>query len=353
MAKTESSDKAKQFKAQARRAGLRYVYDSDKGYGRKKSGKGFVYIGLNGKPIRDARTIKRIDALAVPPAYNDVWICRYDNGHIQATGIDARGRKQYRYHPDWRTARDQNKFENMRVFGEALPAIRRKVSVCLGKKGLPQEAVVAAIVRLLDKTGLRVGSEEYLEENATHGLTTISKKHVDIKGAKVELDFPAKGNKQWQGELQDPKVAKIIARCEDLPGYRLFQWVDENKKRHIVTSSDINAWLQEISGKSITAKDFRTWAACTLFLEEAMEQTRCCEDAKDLKLKPILKNVSEQLGNTPAILQKSYVHPELIDLYRTGCFLNKEWKHSKKDAVPSGYRKTEALLLRWLQKQYK
>ena len=337
----------------AKAAGLRYVYDSDPGYTRRRRGKSFSFLDHNGKVITDKKIIERCQKLAVPPAYENVWICRFDNGHIQATGVDARGRKQYRYHPEWRAARDNNKFGNMRVFGEALPGIRRKVLSALAKDGLPKDKVIAAVVRLLDKTGLRVGNDAYMAENATFGLTTISKKHVDLHGKEIELDFPGKGGKVWQGSITDPKIAKVISLCEDLPGYRLFKWVDEDGTAHAVSSADVNSWLQDVSGASITAKDFRTWTACALFLDEAMAQTSCCTDPKELKLKPILKSVSAQLGNTPAILQKSYVHPELVDLYRTGCFLNKEWQHDDKDHVPAGYRKTEALLLRWLQKRYR
>lgn len=340
-------------KAHARDAGLRYVYDSDPGFARRKRGKGFSYLDHEGKILSDENVVTRCNKLAVPPAWKDVWICKYANGHIQATGIDARGRKQYRYHPDWRAARDENKFENMRVFGEALPGLRRRVLDALNKDGLPREKVIAAVVRLLDKTGLRVGNDSYTAENDTYGLTTISKKHIDLHGKDIELDFPGKGGKVWQGSISDAKVAKVIGLCEDLAGYRLFKWLDEAGEAHPVTSGDINEWLQDISGQSITAKDFRTWSACTLFLEEALAATNNCEDVKTLHLKPILKSVSSRLGNTPAILQKSYVHPELVDLYRTGCFLNKEWKHDQKDHIPATFRKTEALLLRWLQTRYK
>ncbi len=340
-------------KKHAKRAGLRYVYDTDAGYSRRKQGRGIVYLDTRGKPLKNKTVIARINALAIPPAYRDVWICAHANGHIQATGIDARGRKQYRYHADWRRLRDDNKFGNMRVFGEKLPALRRQIQTALTLEGLPKDKVVAAVVRLLDKTGLRVGNDAYLAENETCGLTTISKKHVDLHGKEIELDFPAKGGKTFKGTLTDPKVAKVISLCEDVPGYRLFKWIDDKGETHAITSVDINDWLQEKSGEAITAKDFRTWAACTLFLDEAMEQTRCCEEAKDLKLKPILESVAARLGNTPAILKKSYVHPELVDLYRTGCMLDREWRHTKKDKIPAGYKKTEALLLRWLQTRYK
>ncbi len=347
-----ADEKLKQARAHAKSAGLRYVYDTDPGLTRQRRGKGFGYKDADGKALKDKDALARIKTLAIPPAWEKVWICALPHGHIQATGLDARGRKQYRYHPGWRIARDENKFQNMRVFGECLPTLRRKVLEALNKDGLPQDKVIAAVVRLLDKTGLRVGNDAYMAENSTYGLTTISKKHIDLHNKDIELDFPGKGGKVWQGSVSDPKVAKVISLCEDLPGYRLFKWIDEANQTHNISSADVNSWLQEISGQAITAKDFRTWTACALFLDEAMEQTRCCEDGGTLHLKPILKAVSAQLGNTPAILQKSYVHPDLIDLYRTGCLLNKEWKHEPDAIIPAGYRKTESLLMRWLQIRY-
>jgi DNA topoisomerase-1 len=341
-------EKLEQALEQAKSAGLCYVYDCDPGIGRRKHGKGFVYYNAGGKPVTDESCIARCHKLAVPPAWKEVWICAQDNGHIQATGLDARGRKQYRYHVDWRSARDDNKFHNMVAFGHALPGIRRRVLAELNRDGLPKDKVIAAIVRLLDRTGLRVGNDAYMNENHTFGMTTIGKKHVDLHGKEIEFDFPGKGGKVWKGRVLAPKVAKVIAACEELPGYRLFKYLDDHGEAHSIGSADVNGWLQEISGIAITAKDFRTWTACSLFLDEALAQTGC---EKPLHLKPVLKAVSSQLGNTPAILQKSYVHPDLIDLYRTGCFINREW--SDKDlALPQGLRKTEGLLLRWLEKRY-
>ncbi len=335
----------------AKEAGLRYVYDSDPGFGRKRHGKGFSYIDSEYELVRDKKVIARFVKLAIPPAWEKVWICASANGHIQATGLDARGRKQYRYHEKWRAVRDENKFSNMLVFGRALPAIRRKVQACLNLEGLPRDKVIAAAVRLLDKTGLRVGNDAYTDENDTFGITTIRKKHLDLNGSVIELDFPGKGGKQWQGAVTDAKLAKVMAQISDLPGVRLFKYKDDKGDTHAIGSADINEWMQNVSGEAITAKDFRTWNACTLFLAEAMEQTSCSEAAQ-LHLKPVLKSVSAKLGNTPAILQKSYVHPELVDLYRTGCFINKEWQHDDSAPIPAQLRRTEALLLRWLEKRY-
>ena len=332
----------------AKSAGLRYVYDSDPGITRKRRGKGFAYYDPDGTLITDKKQIARCQKLAVPPAWENVWICRHANGHIQATGLDQRMRKQYRYHEEWRATRDQNKFENMLAFGGQLPSIRRAVLDGLNKDGLPREKVIAAVVRLLDRTGLRVGNDAYSDENKTFGITTIRKKHLDLNGKVIELDFPGKGGKIWQGSITDAKVAKVIAECGDLPGTRLFKYVDDAGTMHAVGSSDVNQWLQALTGLPITAKDFRTWTACALFVEEALKNCAACEG--QFHLKPLLKAVSAQLGNTPAILQKSYVHPQLVDLYRTGCFLDAHWQGSA--TPPAGLKKTEALLLRWLEIHY-
>ncbi len=334
----------------AKNVGLRYVYDKDPGITRKRCGKGFAYYDSEGTPIRKKEVIARCKQLAVPPAWENVWICTRDNGHIQATGLDQRGRKQYRYHEEWRATRDQNKFASMLTFGQALPGIRRRVLTALNLEGLPKDKVVAAVVRMLDRTGLRVGNDAYTAENDTFGITTIRKKHLDLHGREIELDFPAKGGKVWQGKITDAKLAKVVAECGDLPGVRLFKYVNDNGEHHAVGSADVNQWLQDTSGETITAKDFRTWTACTLFLEEAMAQADC-EEGVRLHLKPVLKAVSTALGNTPAILQKSYVHPDLVDLYRTGCFLDKKWQNESLD-IPAGLRRSEAMLLRWLKSRY-
>lgn len=341
------ADKLQQAMTHARLAGLSYVYDHDAGITRKRKGKTFAFYAAGGKAITDEGTVARCRKLAVPPAWKDVWICADPHGHIQATGIDARGRKQYRYHADWRTARDANKFHNMVTFGRALPALRRKVAKALTLDGLPREKVIAAIVRMLDDTGLRVGNDEYLASNETFGITTITKKHVELHGREIELDFLAKGSKEFKGSFEDALLAHVLHECGDLPGKRLFQYVDHDGHPHAIGSMDINHWLQEESGKHITAKDFRTWTACVLFAEAAMAQADGA-----FHLKPILKEVSSHLGNTPAILQKSYVHPNLIDLYRDGAFHQPPWAGTHKAAL-KGLRKPEALLLGWLETYYK
>ena len=326
----------------AKEAGLRYVYDAEPGFARKRAGSGFTYQTADGNKLADATHLARVKKLAVPPAWEKVWICRYANGHIQATGLDARQRKQYRYHEDWRQKRDENKFENMVTFGHALPAIRRRVQAALNQDDLSRDRVIAAIVRMLDKTGLRVGNDAYTDENNTFGITTLRKKHLDVHGQEIELSFVGKGNKEWSGTIIDKKLAKVINECSDLPGYRLFKYKDSGGDLHDIDSADVNDWL----GENITAKDFRTWSACVLFLESALQ--RCGE--KTFHLKPVLQEVSAQLGNTPAILKKSYVHPELMDLYRTGCFLKKEWQDAP--TAITGLRKSECMLLAWLEHTY-
>ncbi len=332
----------------AEEAGLRYVYETDHGIARIKSCKGFTYK-KDGKAFKDEKHLARIQKLAIPPAWRDVWICPTHNGHLQATGYDERGRKQYRYHADWRTRRDENKFTNMFNFGQQLPSIRRKILNCLNTDGLPKDKVIAAVIRLLDRTGLRIGNDSYMAENHTYGLTTIHKKHLDLHGKEIELDFPAKGGKIFKGTLVDAKVAKVISELEDLPGQRLFKYIDEQGELKTIGSSDINSWLHDNFEGNITAKDFRTWNACSLFLEESLKH---CSEGSRFELKPVLKSVSKHLGNTPAILKKSYVHPELIDLYRTGCFLNKEWDHKNLKEAVNGLTKIENLLFSWLKKTY-
>ncbi len=333
----------------ARLAGLSYVYDTEPGITRKRSGKSFAYYRDSVKLVDEA-DIARIKKLAIPPAWRDVWICPDCNGHIQATGLDDRGRKQYKYHTAWREKRDENKFSNMVAFGHALPSLRRKILTALNGDDLSRDKVIAAVIRLLDKTGLRIGNDSYTAENHTYGLTTIRKKHLDLHNSEIAFDFPAKGGKVFKGSITDAKVAKVIAQCEDLPGYRLFKYRDDNGVLHDIGSADINAWLRSNTAEnvSITAKDFRTWHACVLFLEDAL---RHCAEGQNFNLKPILTSVSQQLGNTPAILKKSYVHPELVDLYRTGCLLNKEWDAGNITAPVTGLSKIENLLLAWLERK--
>jgi DNA topoisomerase I len=334
----------------ARHAGLRYGYDQDPGIRRRKRGRRFDYFDSRGHRIANPALIDRCRRLAVPPAWTDVWISPRSNSHLQATGRDARGRKQYRYHADWRTVRDRTKFENMSAFGAALSALRARVLAELARDELDRERVIAAIVRLLDRTGLRVGNDSYLRENHTSGLSTISKKHVTVHGREIELDFPGKGGKVWHGSLLAPRVARVMAECQGIPGYRLFKYRDAERKTRTVGSAEINRWLHELTGNAeLTAKDFRTWHACALFIEAALEAP---SDGKPASMKALLTRVANELGNTPAILKTSYIHPNLIDLWRDGSFAAPEWQRITRSQIPRHFSRTEALFLRWLRKRY-
>jgi DNA topoisomerase-1 len=335
----------------ARHAGLHYGYDHVPGISRRKRGRHFGYFDARGRRIVSHAVIDRCRKLAVPPAWTRVWISAHARSHLQATGFDARGRKQYRYHVDWRAVRDRTKFENMSAFGNGLSRIRARVLALLSRDELSRERVIAAIVRLLDRTGLRIGNDRYLAENHTSGLATISKKHATLHGGKeIELDFPGKGGKVWHGTVLAPRVARVIAQCQGIPGYRLFKYRDAEGKAHEVGSAEINHWLHEVTGNpDLTAKDFRTWHACILFIEAA---TRGATDMKPAALKELLTEVATQLGNTPAILKKSYIHPNLIDLWQDGQFAAPDWRRIAPRQIPRHCSKTEALFSKWLARKY-
>jgi len=297
---------------------LRYTSDSQPGFTRVLRGRHFVYRDTRGRVIRDARVIQRIRKLAIPPAYQDVWISPDPNGHLQATGRDARGRKQYRYHPRWREHRDATKFDRMLEFGHALPRIRRRVAKDLRLSGLPREKVLATIVRLLECTLIRVGNEEYARANGSFGLTTLRDRHVDLKGGALVLEFRGKSGIRQRALVTDRRIAHIVRDCRDIPGQELFQWVDEQGERRPVGSSDVNDYLREASGGPFTAKDFRTWFATV----EALELLRKAgpgrgEHARKQVLATV-KAVADKLGNTPAICRKCYIHPEVLAAHEAG-----------------------------------
>ena len=245
----------------AQAAGLRYVSDDRPGIRRKRRGKGFTYVDPCGSTVRDPKALARIRSLAVPPAWTEVWICAQPTGHLQATGRDARGRKQYRYHPEWRAVRDETKFGRMTLFGEALPALRARAAEDLGRRGLPREKVLAAVVKLLETTLIRVGNREYARQNGSFGLTTLCDGNVDIQGSRLRFEFRGKSGKEHMVEIHDRRLARVVKRCRDLPGQTLFQYLDDDGLRQSITSGDVNAYLREITGQDFTAKDFRTWAA--------------------------------------------------------------------------------------------
>lgn len=302
--------------ATAEAAGLSYVSDDRPGITRQKKGRSFAYFKPDGTRIADEKTLTRIRSLAIPPAYTDVWICPRANGHIQATGRDAKGRKQYRYHPKFRETRDSSKYEHMLEFADALPAIRARVDADMAKRGLPREKVLATIVHLLETTMIRVGNADYAKQNKSFGLSTLRNRHIDIDGAELRFNFKGKSGKTWKVSVRDRRVARIVKSIQELPGQQLFQYIDEDGETCEVSSSDVNAYLREISGADITAKDFRTWTG-TVLTALSLAAAEPAENERGLKqrLKAAICDVASALGNTPAVCRKAYIHPEIIDAY--------------------------------------
>jgi DNA topoisomerase-1 len=334
----------------AQAAGLRYVSDMQPGIRRKRAGKGFAYVGPDGKTIRDAKELARIRSLAIPPAYTDVWICPYPSGHIQATGRDARGRKQYRYHARWREVRDETKFGRMLAFSQALPKIRARVERDLGLPGLPREKVLATVVRLLECTCIRVGNDEYAKANRSFGLTTLQDRHVEVSGSNLRFEFRGKSGKVHKVDLNDRRLARIVERCQDLPGEDLFQYVDDEGVRQTVGSGDVNEYIREISGQEFTAKDFRTWAG-TILAVEALTRVGAFASQRQAKSNVLkaIDLVSEQLNNTRAVCRKYYVHPAVFETYLAGTMLEhlqNGTKQSAKDELSS----EEMAVVRLLQR---
>ena len=305
--------------AAANDAGLYYVNDNRVGYRRKANGNGFEYLDTEAKRIRDRQRLLRIKRLAIPPAWTDVWICPSPNGHIQATGRDARGRKQYRYHDRWREVRDENKFGRLAEFAKTLPKIRRRVARDITLADLPREKVLATVVRLLERTFIRIGNEEYARENKSFGLTTIKNRHVTVKGPHLRFRFRGKSGRQHEVDMTDRRIAKIVSKCQDLPGQDLFQYVTDEGEVRSITSQDVNDYLSEITSKNFTAKDFRTWAG-TVLAAIALNAQAGFETKKQAKanVKTAVCAVAELLGNTPAICRKCYVHPAIIEAYLNG-----------------------------------
>jgi DNA topoisomerase-1 len=303
----------------AKAAGLRYVTDDEPGIRRRKSGKGFSFVDAQGKTVKDPKVVERIKKLAIPPAWTDVWICPRANGHLQATGRDARGRKQYRYHVDWRAVRDETKFGRMIAFGETLPRIRERVDQDLSLRGLPREKVVAAVVKLLETTLIRVGNPEYAKQNNSFGLTTLRNRHVDISGSTLHFEFRGKSGKDHSVEIHDRRLARIVRQVRDLPGQKLFQYLDEGGERQSISSEDVNDYLRATTGEDFSAKDFRTWGGTVLALSALLELGPCdTEKEASQAVVEAIKQVSSSLGNRPAICRKFYVHPLVIESYLEG-----------------------------------
>ena len=300
-------------------AGLAYVDDGKPGITRKRSGKGFRYFDAKGASVRDEATLARIRSLAIPPAYTDVWICPRRNGHIQATGRDAKGRKQYRYHPDFREARESSKFSHIMSFADALPGIRARIDTDMKRPGLPREKVLATVVHLLETTLIRVGNDDYARANRSYGLTTLRDPHVTVAGAKLRFRFKGKSGKTWDLSVKDRRVSRIVKACQDLPGQELFQYIDADGEQRDVTSADVNAYLREITGQDITAKDFRTWAGTVLAALALQEFEVFDSEAKAKKnVRAAIEGVASRLGNTPTICRKCYIHPQILDGYLEG-----------------------------------
>jgi DNA topoisomerase I len=308
----------------AESAGLVYVTDEAKGIRRESAGDGFKYLKPNGDPVSDDATLERIRKLAIPPAWTDVWICTRANGHLQATGRDARGRKQYKYHPQFREVSEQTKYEHMLEFARALPAIRARVAEHMALRGLPREKVLATVVHLLETTLIRVGNDDYARENKSYGLTTLRNPHVKVAGSELRFQFKGKSGKTWRLQIKDRRVARIVKACQDLPGQELFQYIDENGDLKDVTSADVNDYLREITGTDITAKDFRTWAG-TVMAALALQEFEAFDTKATAKknLKSAIERVAARLGNTPTICRKCYVHPEILNSYAEGSLLLK------------------------------
>jgi DNA topoisomerase-1 len=339
----------------AKAAGLRYVSDDMPGIRRRKRGTGFGYTLPNGSAVQSPKELERIRKLAIPPAWTDVWICPVANGHLQATGRDARGRKQYRYHPDWRNVRDETKFGRMILFGEALPRMRERIEQDLSQRGLPRTKVLAAVVRLLETTLIRVGNREYMKQNNSFGLTTLRDGHVDIDGSKIRFEFRGKSGKEHSVEIQDRRLARVVKQCRDLPGQTLFQYVDENGDQQKVLSEDVNTYLREISGEDFTAKDFRTWGGTVLMLS-ALLDIGACESEKEASRAVVqaVKDVAANLGNRPAICRKYYIHPVVIETFVQGELIDAlasavEESEDASDEPSNGLRKLEGQVLALLR----
>lgn len=305
--------------ADAQEAGLRFVSDADPGISRTRPKKLFRYTGSNGKVVRDTLTLDRIRLLAIPPAWTDVWIAPTATGHIQATGRDARARKQYIYHEAWKAKRDEAKFYRLLEFAKSLPRIRRAVTRDMARRGLPRRKVLATVTHLLETTLIRVGNHEYARHNQSFGLSTLRDRHVTFAGSEVRFKFRGKTGKEWRLAVNNRRVARIVKSCQELPGQHLFQYEDETGAPHEVNSADVNDYLREISKSDITAKDFRTWAG-TVLAAMALKEFDAVdsEAAAKRNIKAAIISVATRLGNTPTICRKCYVHPEVLESYLQG-----------------------------------
>jgi DNA topoisomerase I len=308
-----------------------------------------MFIGPDGKPIRDAEQRRRIKALAIPPAWTSVWICPRTDGHLQATGRDSKGRKQYRYHPRWREVRDETKYGRLVNFGQSLPSIRKRVERDLASPGLSREKVLAAVVQLLEKALIRVGNEQYARQNGSFGLTTLRGRHVEVAGSTIRFQFKGKSGKKHRIKISDRRLAAIVKRCRDIPGYELFQYQDENGQYQAVDSSDVNSYLRQVAGMEFSAKDFRTWSG-TVLAAVALSQLGPVDSEREAKknIARAVEQVAELLGNTAAVCRKCYIHPEVVDAYLDGTIQTLMVEGQRELA---GLSQEEAAVLRLLRRR--
>ena len=335
----------------ARSAGLRYTTDRRPGIRRVRSGRSFRYITPEGKVLR-SRALRRIRGLVIPPAWTNVWICPDERGHLQATGRDGRGRKQYRYHPRWREVRDETKYHRLIGFAQTLPTIRRRTEADLRRPGLSREKVLATVVRLLEKTLIRVGNDEYARENRSYGLTTMRDGHVEVTGARVRFSFRGKSGVEHEIDLNDRRLAQIVRKCRDIPGYDLFQYYDEKDEPHPIGSGDVNAYLKEITGEDYTSKDFRTWAGTVLAAQMLQElDTFHSESQAKKNIVRAVESVAAKLGNTKAVCRKCYIHPAILDSYIDGSMLKTVAQRARGAARNGSLGAAEAAVLGLLQRR--
>jgi DNA topoisomerase-1 len=338
----------------AKAAGLTYVTEGRPGLTRRRRGHGFVYLEADGRRVRDRTALARIRALAIPPAWRDVWICATAHGHLQAVGRDARGRKQYRYHERWRATRDDTKYTRMLAFARTLPRIRARVRADLARPSLPRAKVLATVVRLLETTLIRVGNEAYARTNGSFGLTTLRARHVAVRGAMLRFHFRGKGGKEHAVDVRDPRLARIVRQCQDLPGQELFQYVDDEGRRQSIDSADVNAYLRDVAGAEFTAKDFRTWAG-TVLAALALAEVASFASKREARrnITRAVEAVASRLGNTPAISRRCYVHPAVIEAYMDGVTLDAYRRRAERAITEdlAGLSRTEAVVLGLLQQR--
>ncbi|MNF62876.1 Eukaryotic DNA topoisomerase I, catalytic core [compost metagenome] len=325
-------------------AQLRYVDDRMPGIRRRRQRGRFVYLDAEGRRIREAAEVQRIEQLAIPPAYRDVWICPDPNGHLQATGRDIRGRKQYRYHPLWNETRDSAKYDRLLSFGSALPGLRTRIDSHLGETGMGRDKMLATVVALLDRTLIRIGNHRYVRENSSYGLTTLRNRHIAVNGSKIRFSFKGKSGIEHRVSLDSPRLARILRNCLDLPGQLLFQYLDEDGQRHSVSSEDVNDYLRSQIDGDFTAKDYRTWAGSALALEGLRQAARNTATSPSQQVTEVVKQVAQRLGNSPAICRKCYIHPAIVEAFIAG-----ELAGSKRPRKRKRLSAEEVALLKFLE----